>query len=103
MGTTPTKGHAAARVKPARLERTIRTELPQELSRLAAAGGFFDGSSCPTAKSAARSSGRKKAERPKKAGTDPKTRQRAVITITGFIDDGHPTILADPRGWSHRS
>jgi hypothetical protein len=86
MGTTPTKELAAARENAAQFERTIATELPQELSKLPEAGGFFDVSSCP-----------------KRAAAVPKTRKHAVITTTGFTDDGHPTILADPRGWIRRS
>jgi hypothetical protein len=91
MATTPAKELAAARGKLAHLERTIATELPQELSRLPGPGGFSDLSSLPkTVKSAARGGGRKK------AGC-------AVITTPGFTDDDHPTILADPRGWIQRS
>jgi hypothetical protein len=104
MGTTPTKALAAAREKLARLERTIETELPQELSKLAEAGGCFDVSAGPKkVTSAAHGGGRKKAGRTKKATAVPETRQQAGITTTAFLDDGHPTILADPRGWIHRS
>jgi hypothetical protein len=104
MGIPPTKALTAARENPAQFERTIATELPQELSKLPEAGGFFDVSSCSRAvKSAAQGGGHKKASRSKKAAVVPKTRKRAVIISNGFVDDGHPTILADPRGWTHRS
>jgi hypothetical protein len=100
MGITPTKALTAAREKFARQEHTIETELPQELSKLAETGGFSAVKSRPkVARSAGQGGGRKKTERLKKAAAAPKTRKEAVSTINGFAGDGHPTILADPRGW----
>ena len=100
MVSTQTRRLAAAREKLAQLERTIVTELPQELSRLPDQYGF-SAVNFPFRKavrSAAHGGGRKKGGRPKKAAAAPKTRQRAAITTTGFTDDGHPTILAATRG-----
>lgn len=92
MVTTRFKELAAAREKLAQPERTIATELPQELSRLPESYGFSDVHSFLNGgKSAAHGGGRKKTGRPK-------TRQRAVSTTTGLTDDGHPTILAATRG-----
>ena len=104
MVTTQTKKLAAAREKLTPLERTIATELPQELSRLPEQFGFSDvNCSFPKAvRSAAYGGDRKIAGRPKTAGAVPKTRKRAVITTTGFTDDGHPTILAATRGLTHQ-
>lgn len=102
MVTTRIKELAAAREKLAQPERTIATELPQELSRLSEPYGFSPLNSClKGVKSAALGGDRKKGGRPKKAAAVPKTRTRAVITTTGFTDDGHPTILATPRGSIH--
>lgn len=99
MVTTQFKEIEAAREKLARPERTIATELPQELSRLPEQHGFSDVNSFLKAvKSAAHGGGRGKAGRPKKAAAVPKTRKRAVITTAGFTDDGHPTILSATRG-----
>lgn len=99
MVTTPTKGLAAAREKLAPPERTIATELPQELCRISEHCGFSAANSyLKGVKSAAHGGDPEKTGRPKKAATDPKTRQRAVLTATAFTDDGHPTILAAPRG-----
>jgi len=81
MVTTQIKELAAAREKLAGLERSIATELPQELSRLPEQYGFPDVKSFLKAvKSATSGGGRKKAGRPKKAAAAPKTRKRAVIT-----------------------
>jgi len=104
MVTAQIKEHAAAREKLARLERTVATELPQELSKLPEHYGFSDVNSfVKGVKSAAHGGGRKKAGGPKTAAAVPKTRQHAVIAITGFTDDGHPTILAATRGLIHPS
>lgn len=95
MVTTPLKGDAAAREKPAQ-QRTIATELPDELSRLPADFGFAGVNPFPkAAKSAANGSGPKSPRR-HKAAAGPKTRPRAVVATTVFADDGHPTILAAP-------
>jgi hypothetical protein len=89
MVTTPIKERAAACENPARRERTVANELPQELSRLPAQYGFSGANPCLKRGKAATHGGREKAGRPKKA---------AVLTATGFTDDGHPTILAATRG-----
>ena len=102
MVTTQIKELAAAREKLAQPERTIATELPQELSRLSEQYGFSHVNSCLKGdKSAAHGGDRKKAGRPKKAAAVPKTHTRAVFTTTGCTDDGHPTILAATRGLIH--
>jgi hypothetical protein len=100
MVSTQTRRRAAAREKLAQLERTIATELPQELSRLPGQYGSSDVNSYfrKAVKSAAHGGGRGKDGHQKKAAAVPKTRQRAVITTTGFTDDGHPTILGATRG-----
>lgn len=99
MVTTRIKKHAAARKKLARLEPTIATELPQELSKLPEQYGFAGVKPfLKPAKSAAHGGGRGKDGHQKKAAAVPKTRQRAVIPPTGFTDDDHPTILAATRG-----
>ena len=99
MVTYPIKELAAAHEKFAQPERTVANELPQELSRLPAHYGFNDENSYLNGfKSAANGSGRKKNGRPMKAATVPKIRKRAAITIIGFTDDCHPTILAATRG-----
>lgn len=99
MITTPIKEPAAAREQPARPERTVANELPQELSRLSEPCGFSDvNTRLKGGRSATPGGGRKKAGCPKQAAASPKTRQRTVITTTGFTDDGHPTILAATRG-----
>lgn len=99
MITTPIKEPAAAREQPARPERTVANELPQELSKLPEQYGFSRANSfLKEGKSAAQGDGRKNTGRPKKAAAVPKIRQRAAITTTGFTDDGHPTILAATRG-----
>jgi hypothetical protein len=104
MVTTQSKELAAAREKPAQPERTVATELPQELSRLREQNECSDvNSSLKGGKSAAHGGGRKKAGRPKQAAAGPKTRKRAVTTTTGFTDDGHPTILAATPGLIHPS
>ena len=99
MVTTPIKEPAAAREKFAQPERTLATELPQELSKLSGQYGFSEVNSflMTGGKSASHGGGRKKAGRPKKAAAVPQTRQRAVTTASGFTDDGHPTILAATR------
>ena len=95
---------AAAREKFSQPERTVATELPQELSRLPKPSGFSAVNFFRKAvESAAHGGGRKKAGRPKKAAAVPQTRQRAIITTTGFTDDRHPTILAATRGRSLRA
>ena len=95
MVTTQVKELAAAREKLAQPERTVATELPQELAKLPGQYGFSDVNSfLKGVKSAAHGGGRKKAGRTKKAAAVPKSRKRAVMTTTGFMDDGHPTILA---------
>jgi hypothetical protein len=99
MGTTPIKDHTAAREKSAQRGRTVANELPQELSRLPGQYGFSDENSClQGVKSAAHGGGRGIAGRPRKGAAIPKARQRAIITTTGFTDDGHPTIMAGTRG-----
>jgi len=99
MVSTQIKELAAAREQLAQLERTVATELPQELSRLPEQFGFSDVNSfLQPVQSAAHGGGRKKAGRPKKAAAVPKTRKRAAITTTSFTDDGHPTILAPLAG-----
>lgn len=84
MVITPTKKLAAAREKHPLVERTIATELPQELAKLPEHNGF--------------SGSRKKAGRPKKSDAAPKTNGHGMIAHLGFMDDGHPTILAAARG-----
>ena len=103
MVTTRIKEPAAAREKPAQLERTIATEFPQELSKLPDQYGLSEMNSSfrNAIKSAVHGGGRKKAGRPQKAAAVPKSRQRAVITTTGFTEDDHPTILAATRGLIH--
>ena len=104
MVTPQIKERAAAREKLAEPERTVATELPQELSRLPEPDGFSDVNPfLKGGRSAAHGGGRKKAGRAKKAAAVPETRQHAVITTTGFMDDGHPTILAAARGLIHPS
>lgn len=79
-------------------ERTVANELPQELSRLPEQHGFSEVRPfLKGGKSAAHGGGRKKAGRPENAAAVRKTRTRAVITTTGFTDDGHPSILAAAR------
>jgi hypothetical protein len=104
MVTTQIKELAAAREKLAQPERTVANELPQELSRLPEQYGFSDVNPfLKGGRSAAHGGGRKKAGRPMKAAAVPQTRKRAVMTTTGFTDDGHPTILAATRGLVHPS
>lgn len=98
MITPPIKGLAAARDKLAQPERTIATELPQELSRLPEYGAFSEVNSFRKGGKSATHGGPKKAGHSKKAAASPKTRTRAVITSAGFADDDHPTILAATRG-----
>lgn len=95
MVTPRIKKLAAAHAEFAQLERTVATELPQELSALPEHYVFSDVNSVlEDDESVAQGGCRKKAGRPKKvAGTKP--REYADITATGFMDDGHPTILAD--------
>ncbi len=96
---TPIKKLASARKKLAQPERTVATELPQELSRLPERSGFSDVNPFLKAvKSAAHGGGRNKAGRPKKAAAVPKTRKRAIISATSFTEDGHPTILSATHG-----
>ena len=80
MVTTQIKELAAAREKLAELERAVATELPQELSRLPEQYGFPDVNSFLKAVESAARGGRKKAGRPNRAASAPKTRKRAVIT-----------------------
>ncbi len=99
MVTYPIKELAAACEKFVQRERTVANELPQELSRLPEPNGFYGVSSfLQGVKSAAQGGGGKKNGRPMKAAAVPKNRKRAVITIIGFTDDSHPTILAATRG-----
>ena len=104
MGTTPTKALTAARKRLARLERTIETELPHELSKLAATGGFLDlNSDAETVGLEGPNRDRNKARHSKPAAVT-KIPHEAGDATHGFTDDGHPTILADPRGWiQHRA
>lgn len=98
MGTYPIKELAAVHEKFALPERTAANELPQELSRLPEQYGFNDVNSCLQGfTSAANGGSRKTNGRPMKAAVVPKVRKRADITIIGFTDDGHPTILAATR------
>jgi hypothetical protein len=99
MVTTRIKEHAPARKKLARLEPTIATELPQELSKLPEQYGFAGVNPfLKPVKSEPHGGNRGKDGHQKKAAAVPKTRQRAVIPSTGYTDDGHPTILAAIRG-----
>jgi hypothetical protein len=99
MVTSQINRIAAAGEKPARPERTVANELPQELSKLPEQYGFSDVNSfLKGIKSAAHGGGRGKVGRPKQAAAVPKTRKRAVMTTIGFTDDGHPTILAATSG-----
>ncbi len=99
MVTYPIKQLAAAQEKFARPERTVANELPQELSRLPEQYGFNEVNSFLNGgNSVANGDGRKKAGRPVKAAAVPRVRKRAAITIIGFTDDCHPTILAATRG-----
>ncbi len=99
MVTYPIKELAVAHEKFARPERTAANELPQGFSRLPEQYGFNDVNSFLNGdKTAANGGGRKKNGRPMKAAAVPKTRKRAAITIIGFTDDCHPTILAATRG-----
>ena len=103
MVTTRIKEPAATREKRAQLERTIATELPQELSKLPEQYGFsaVNSSFRLAVRSAVHGGLRKKAGRPKKAAAVPRSRQRAVTSTTGFTEDDHPTILAATRGLIH--
>lgn len=95
----PMKKLAAVREKLAPPERTIANELPQELSKLPEHDGFSDGHSSLKRRTAPVHGGtKKKAGPPKKAVAIPKTRRRTFLTAAGFVDDGHPTILAAARG-----
>jgi hypothetical protein len=84
MVTSMMKELAAARKNLAELERTVETELHQELAALHEQYGFSDVKSFLKAvRSAALGNGRgngRKVGRPEKAAAIPKTRKRAVIT-----------------------
>jgi len=99
MVTTQIKKLAAAREKLVQPERTVATELPQELSRLPEQCGFYEVNTFLNGVgSAAHGGGRNKAGRPKKAAAVPKGCKRPVISTIGFTDDGHPTIMAASCG-----
>jgi hypothetical protein len=99
MGTPQIKALAAEREQFARVERNVATELPQEFSGLRQQDGFSGVNSfLNTVKSAAHDGGGKKAGHPKQAAAVPKMRKRVAIAALGWIDGGHPTILAAARG-----
>lgn len=104
MVTNRINGLASASEKLAQLERTIATELPQELSRLPEQYGFSDVNPLrKEVRSAAQGGTRRIAGCPKKAAAVPRTRRRALLTPTSFTDDSHPTILAAARSLIHPS
>ena len=80
MVTTKLKQLEAVRAKLAHLEKTVETELRQELATLHEQYGFTDLKSFFKAVRAATGSGIRKAGRPKKTAASPKTRKRAKIT-----------------------
>lgn len=99
MRTPQLKARAAEREQFARVERNVATELPQEFSGLREQAGFSGVNSfLDTVKSAAHDGGGKNAGHPKQAAAVPKMRMHVAIATPGWIDDGHPTILAAARG-----
>jgi hypothetical protein len=91
MSATALKGLTTAVGESAYLERTVANELPEELSQISASFG------CPGLRDSPAGGGRRKARHPKRAA---KTRKasRHMIGTTGFIDDGHPTLMASVSG-----
>jgi hypothetical protein len=91
MSATALKGLTTAAGESAYPERTAANELPEELSQISASFG------CPGLRDSPADGGRRKATRPKRAATTRKTGKH-MIGATGFIDDGHPTLMASVCG-----
>jgi hypothetical protein len=99
MIATPLKTRATACEQFAQPERTAANELPQELSQLPQHYGFPDLHFFQEGGEVAADRGsRRKAGGRKKAALVTKTGKLTVSSTTGFMDDGHPTILAAACG-----